>query len=56
MRLWLSLALVLLGALGVSGCAGTIIDTTTDAAIAVAKTPFKVAGAAIDVVTPDGDD
>ena len=37
-----------------SGCAGTIIETTTDAALAVAKTPFKVGGALIDVL--DGED
>jgi hypothetical protein len=34
-----------------SGCVGTIIDTTTDAAIAVAKIPFKVGGAVIDTAT-----
>lgn len=39
-----------------SGCIGTIIETTTDAAIAVAKIPFKVGGAVVDVVTGDKDD
>jgi hypothetical protein len=38
------------------GCAGFIIGTTTDAAIAVAKIPFKVGGAVIDVATGDEDD
>jgi len=38
-----------------SACVGTIIGATTDAAIEVAKVPFKVAGAVIDVVTPDKD-
>jgi len=38
-----------------SACVGTIIGATTDAAIEVAKVPFKVAGAVIDVATPDGD-
>jgi len=36
-----------------SGCVSTIIDTTVDATIAVAKIPFKVAGAAVDVVSGD---
>lgn len=36
-----------------SACAGTVIDTATDAAIAVAKTPFKVGAAVVDVVSDD---
>ncbi|MBT5031912.1 MAG: hypothetical protein HOM55_06410 [Proteobacteria bacterium] len=39
-----------------NGCVGMVIETATDAVIAVAKVPFKVAGAVVDVVTPDGDD
>ena len=38
-----------------SGCIGTIIGTTVDAAIEVAKVPFKVGGAVVDVVTGDDD-
>jgi hypothetical protein len=38
-----------------SGCAGAIIETTTDAALAVAKTPFKVGGAVIDVLNGEDD-
>ena len=45
--------LALLFSISLSGCAGTIIGTTTDAAIAVAKVPFKVGGAVADVVTDD---
>lgn len=45
----------LIFALVTSGCASTIIDTATDAAIAVAKVPFKVGGAVIDVATDDDD-
>jgi ABC-type uncharacterized transport system auxiliary subunit len=37
-----------------SGCVGTIIETATDATLAVAKAPFKVGGAIVDIV--DGDD
>jgi len=48
-------AAVLIGLL-LSGCVGTVIETATDAAIAVAKVPFKVVGAAADVVSGDNDD
>ena len=34
-----------------SGCVGMAINTATDAALAVAKVPFKVGGAVVDVVT-----
>lgn len=36
-----------------SGCIGTAIEATTDAAIAVGKIPFKVGGAVVDVATDD---
>lgn len=42
--------------LGLSGCVGTMIDAAVDTTLAVAKIPFKVADAAIDVVAGDGDD
>ncbi len=45
--------LVLLCTLGLSGCVGMAISATTDAALAVAKIPFKVGGAVVDVVTGD---
>ena len=38
------------------GCVGTAIETATDAAIAVAKVPFNVVGAAADVVSDDDED
>jgi len=37
-----------------SACLGTIVDAAVDTTIAVAKVPFKVAGAAVDVATGDG--
>ena len=46
-----SALVALICALLMSGCAGTVIDTATDAAIAVAKVPFKVGGAVVDVST-----
>lgn len=39
-----------------SGCVGTAIETATDAAIAVAKVPFKVGAAAADVVSGDDEE
>ena len=39
-----------------SGCAGAIIETATDTALAVAKVPFKAGGAIIDVIDSDEDD
>jgi hypothetical protein len=38
---------------GLQGCVGTIIGTAVDATIEVAKIPFKVGKAAVDVVTGD---
>ena len=38
---------------GLFGCVGTAIETATDAAVAVAKIPFKVGGAVVDVDTDD---
>lgn len=52
MKLFFSLLICLT----ISGCVGTAIETATDAAIAVAKVPFKVVGAAADVVSGDDDD
>jgi len=39
-----------------SSCVGTIVGAAVDTTIEVAKVPFKVAGAAIDLAVPDGDD
>ena len=50
------LALPVLLALLLPGCIGTLIGVTTDAAIEVAKVPFKVGGAVVDVVAGDDDD
>ncbi len=43
-------------ALSLQGCVGLVIDTATDATIAVAKVPFKVGGAVLDVVAGDDED
>ena len=49
-------ALVVLSLLFLSGCAGTVIGAATDAALAVAKVPFKAGGAIIDVIDGDEED
>ena len=41
--------------LGLSACVSTIVGTAVDTTIEVAKVPFKIAGAVIDVVTGDDD-
>ena len=38
-----------------SGCLGFIVGSAVDVGIAVAKVPFKVTKAAIDVITDDSD-
>ncbi len=38
-----------------SACAGTLVGTVADVTLEVAKVPFKVVGAAVDVVVPDDD-
>lgn len=43
-------------AFGLSGCVGTIIDATTDAAIEVVKIPFKIGGAAVDLMKGEDPD
>jgi len=45
--------LLLILAIGIQGCASTVIGTAVDVSLEVAKVPFKVAGAAVDVVTDD---
>lgn len=42
--------------ISVSGCVGKIVGAAVDTTIAVAKVPFKVAGAAVDVVAGSSDD
>ncbi|MEX1197510.1 MAG: NF038104 family lipoprotein [Pseudohongiellaceae bacterium] len=48
------LAIVLAATL--SACLGTVVGTAADVTIEVAKVPFKVAGAAVDVASGDDDD
>jgi len=39
-----------------NSCLGTLVGVAVDTTIEVAKVPFKVAGAAIDLALPDDDD
>ena len=39
-----------------TGCVSTVISLTTDAAIEVAKVPFKFGGAVVDVISGDEED
>jgi len=39
-----------------NGCLGTIVGTAVDVTLEVAKVPFKVAGAVVDVVSDDDED
>lgn len=52
----LMVSLILSLSFSLGGCVGMVIDAATDATIAVAKVPFKVGGAVIDVATGDDDD
>jgi len=47
--------LIIIASFSLQGCTGLIIDTAVDTSIAVAKVPFKVGGAVVDVVTGDED-
>lgn len=52
----LKLLSVVLVSLGLTACLGTVVGTAVDVTLEVAKVPFKVAGAVVDVATPDDDD
>lgn len=51
-----AISLLVLVSFILSGCVSTIIGTAVDATIEVAKVPFKVGGAVIDVVSDDEDE
>ncbi len=55
MRVKLAIALLITSA-ALSGCIGTIVEATTDAAIAVVKIPFKIGGAAVDMMQGEDPD
>lgn len=47
---------MILPLLVLQGCVGTLVGTAADVAIETAKIPFKVTGAAIDLMTDDEDE
>jgi len=52
---WRLLTLLLLMGL-LPGCLGTIVGTAVDTTIEVAKVPFKVGGAVVDIAAGDDED
>lgn len=50
---WIQRFVVFAALLSLSGCLGTVVGTAVDVTLEVAKVPFKVAGAVVDVVTDD---
>ena len=54
-RKFRSLMLVAL-CLPLFSCVGAVVGAVVDTTIEVAKVPFKVAGAAVDLAVPDDDD
>lgn len=50
------LSVMLVLCLSLTGCLGAVVGTAVDVTLEVAKIPFKVAGAVIDVATPDKED
>jgi hypothetical protein len=42
--------------INLTGCVGTVIDAAVDTTIAIAKVPFKVGGAVVDVVKGDDEE
>jgi hypothetical protein len=43
-------------ALCLTGCLGTVVGSAVDVTLEVAKVPFKVAGAVVDVASGDDED
>ncbi len=52
----LKLLSVVLLSLALTACLGAVVGTAVDVTLEVAKVPFKVAGAIVDVATPEQDD
>lgn len=53
MRIILKVLIVTSLSLSLSGCLGTVVGAAVDTTIEIVKIPFKVVGAAVDVVTGD---
>ncbi len=53
---FLRVIILLAISLGLQSCVGTIVGAAVDTSIEVAKVPFKVVGAAVDLAIPDDDD
>jgi hypothetical protein len=55
-RSWLQRVLVFVVLVQLTGCLGTAVGAAVDVTLEVAKVPFKVAGAVVDVATGDDED
>ncbi len=55
-RILPAMLIIAVAVTGTTGCVGTVVGAATDAAIEVAKVPFKVGGAVVDVATGDDDE
>ncbi len=53
---WLQRVLVFVVLVQLTGCLGTAVGAAVDVTLEVAKVPFKVAGAVVDVATGDDED
>lgn len=53
---WLERIGVFVALLSLGGCLGTAVGAAVDVTLEVAKVPFKVAGAVVDVASGDDDD
>lgn len=54
-RRWRLLTVLLIFAV-LPGCIGTVVGAAVDTTIEVAKVPFKVGGAVVDIATGDDED
>lgn len=52
----LFISLFMLCCAATTGCVGMVVGTAADVAIEVAKVPFKVGGAVVDVASGDDED
>lgn len=55
-RIFRNMLVLALAGLLLQGCIGTAVGTAVDVTLEVAKVPFKVAGAVVDVATPEDDE
>lgn len=55
-RVFRNVLMLALSGLLLQSCIGTAVGAAVDVTLEVAKVPFKVAGAVVDVATPEDDE